>query len=269
MLRQAFSGTGRSVPNPLDKKESDMDEPTCSEEDCGKPAQSRDRCDKHYRALLKDLKARGESLPKGPKLIYPCDVAGCGEPAGWKRLCEKHRIAKKRTGDPLILDRRRIKRDPEARFLEKVDKNGPIPLHRPELGPCWTWTAAKGKRGYGNFFYGGKVGRAYAFAYEHFVGPLPEGCEELDHLCRNPSCVNPAHLEPVTHRENVLRGEAPSAVNAAKAYCDRNHEFTKANTYIRIGLGGKKMRICRACHREDVNRANQEKRAARREGRLF
>jgi hypothetical protein len=245
-----------------------MDEPTCSV--CGESGRlTRDRCDKHYRALLKELKARGEPLPKGPKLIYPCDVSGCEDLAGYKRLCEKHREKKNRTGDPLTPDRRRIKRDPEERFLEKVDKSGPIPLHRPDLGPCWTWTAAKTKLGYGKFHYDGRLGKAHGFAYEHFIGPIPDGCEDLDHLCRNPSCVNPAHLEPVTHRENVLRGAAPSAVNAAKTHCDRNHEFTEANTYIRIGQGGKKMRICRACHREDVNRANQEKRASRQERSLF
>jgi hypothetical protein len=69
---------------------------------------------------------------------------------------------------------------------------------------CWMWTGTLNK-GYGMFSFGGKTRRAHRFAYEALVGPIPEGLA-LDHLCRNPACVNPAHLEPVTWRENVYRG---------------------------------------------------------------
>jgi hypothetical protein len=107
---------------------------------------------------------------------------------------------------------------PEERFWPKVDKAGPIPANRPELGPCWLWTSIKTERGYGYFIAntsraartpngGQKRVPAHRYAYELVVGPVPEGLE-LDHLCRNHSCVNPAHLEPVTHQENVRRGMA-------------------------------------------------------------
>lgn len=90
------------------------------------------------------------------------------------------------------------------RFWPKVDKDGPVPEHRPDLGPCWVWVAGGWKRGYGCFYHDNRMTRAHCFAYELLVGPVPDGLE-LDHLCRNKGCVNPTHLEPVTHDENIKR----------------------------------------------------------------
>lgn len=90
---------------------------------------------------------------------------------------------------------------PTQRFIEKwtlVD-NG-----------CWEWTGSRHPRGYGEFFDGSTVVRAHRWAYEQFVGPIPEGLV-IDHLCRNTGCVNPLHLEAVTQTENIRRGESPSA----------------------------------------------------------
>lgn len=65
---------------------------------------------------------------------------------------------------------------------------------------------------------------------------------QLDHLCRNIACANPEHLEPVTQRENVLRGVGPTAINAAKTTCIHGHSL--ADAYINPSSGS---RMCRAC----------------------
>lgn len=83
-------------------------------------------------------------------------------------------------------------------------------LHKIAIQPdgCWLWIASKRKRdGYGDFRVDGHTQLAHRWAYVYFVGPIPEGLE-LDHTCRNPSCVHPEHLEPVTHRVNHIRGAA-------------------------------------------------------------
>ena len=115
---------------------------------------------------------------------------------------------------------------------------------------CWMWTGARtqGKR---RPSYGvvklptGRTG-AHRAVYAEVMGPIPKGLE-LDHLCRVPLCVNPAHLEPVTHRENILRGKTVPARNAAKTHCPQGHEYTPENTYVNPIEG---YRQCRTCIRE-------------------
>lgn len=120
------------------------------------------------------------------------------------------------------------------RFWEKVDRSG----------DCWIWQGAKTPLGYGVFYTAGSTQQAHRIAYEMVHGPILSVLV-IDHLCRTPACVNPAHLEPVAQRENVLRGESPSARNARKTHCKNGHEFTPANTYYFRGD-----RRCNTCHRE-------------------
>jgi len=112
-------------------------------------------------------------------------------------------------------------------------------------GDCWLFTGALSGNGYGYVSVGHtRLVRAHRAVYEALVGSIPDGTE-LDHLCRRPACVNPAHLEPVTHRENMARGS-----QAHKTHCKHGHEFTPENTYIRPN-GTRK---CRACNRETLRR---------------
>lgn len=165
-----------------------------------------------------------------------------------------------------------------ARFEEKVNRDGPIPEQRPELGPCWEWTAGRySNTGYGQF--GRRVGgkwiptNAHRIAYELYVGPIPEGTE-LDHLCRNRGCVKvladgrgPAHLEPVTRQVNMLRGEHPSALAVRTNRCKRGHEYTPENTILRADSPSRQCRECKNIHqRSEAYLAAQRRRRASRKG---
>lgn len=119
----------------------------------------------------------------------------------------------------------------EQRFMNKVKVTD----------GCWYWLGWKSAAGYGHFRFLGKDRLAHRFAYEHFKGPIPDGLE-LDHLCQNPQCVNPEHLEAVTHQENLQRGNTFQARNARKKYCVRGHLLAGANCYFYRGK-----RICKAC----------------------
>jgi hypothetical protein len=114
-----------------------------------------------------------------------------------------------------------------------------------QTGPgCWEWQASRDRRnGYGWFWFEGKMQKAHRVSYRLNVGPIPEGLQ-LDHLCRNRGCVNPAHLEPVTSRENTLRGDTFAAAQAARTHCPQGHEYTEENT-----ARWNRKRYCRACHR--------------------
>lgn len=128
----------------------------------------------------------------------------------------------------------------EERFWEKVNKDGPIPPHRPDLGPCWLWTASVDQCGYGWFWVNRTIGRrrAHCVAHEWEAGPIPEGLER-DHLCRTRPCIRPSHVEAVTHLENSRRG-----VQASATSCVNGHLYDDANTYRRPEGGRRGCRIC-------------------------
>lgn len=122
---------------------------------------------------------------------------------------------------------------------------------------CIAWIGTKKYgRTYGLFQLGNTNVRAHRLAFETLRGVVPDGLE-LDHLCRNPSCVNPDHLEPVTHAENVRRSASPAGVNSRKTHCKRGHEFTPENT--RIASDG---RVCRTCARVFSARGNARRKKA-------
>lgn len=178
-----------------------------------------------------------------------CSVEGCNKPRHAHGYCNMHAQRVKRHGDPGGVLPEFIVGDDEARFWAKVNKSGPVPETRSDLGSCWEWTASTGIYGYGQFNPGGNRGvvQAYRWGWTRFVGPVPNGME-LDHLCRNPLCVNyESHLEVVTKTENILRGECPMAINARKTHCLRGHPLTGDNVYQRKDRNG---RECIACRNE-------------------
>lgn len=126
------------------------------------------------------------------------------------------------------------------RFWPKVNKTK----------TCWLWTGSKNNKGYGQIARGAPAPRnkkmvyAHRVSYEMVNGPIPEGLS-LDHLCRMPSCVNPAHLEAVTHKENTLRGVGFAAVNARKTHCPKGHPLSGEN----LCVPRMPWRICKECLR--------------------
>ena len=110
---------------------------------------------------------------------------------------------------------------------------------------CWLWTGMRSVGGgYGRFVWKRKSFLAHRVSYLLHHGAVPRRLT-LDHLCRNRLCVNPAHLEPVTIGENVLRGIGIPAMNARKTHCKNGHPFSGAN----LRIAGKR-RVCRTCWRE-------------------
>lgn len=133
----------------------------------------------------------------------------------------------------------------EAGFWERV------PPRPSDPAECWLWEGYINPDGYGRL---GQVG-AHRISYELHVGPIPDGLV-IDHLCRVRHCVSPDHMEPVTNRENILRGRIGE--QCLRTHCPHGHEYDEANTIVQ----GDGKRRCRACRRAIENRRNRRKRAA-------
>lgn len=120
---------------------------------------------------------------------------------------------------------------PEQRFWSKVDKTD----------SCWLWTGALHDLGYARFQSDGKRVYAHRYSYELVNGSIPDGLT-IDHLCRVRHCVNPDHLEAVTHRENLRRSAFQvTSINASKTHCPRGHRYS--------GRDKRGWRECRQCQK--------------------
>lgn len=126
---------------------------------------------------------------------------------------------------------------------------------------CWCWIASQNKSGYALLRWNGSTRRAHRVVYQLLVGEIPAGLQ-LDHLCRVRHCVNPAHLEPVTQRENLLRGDTIPAKHATKTHCPKGHPLAGDNLVCwRLQRG---QRDCLTCHREYQRERQRAYRARKR-----
>lgn len=152
-----------------------------------------------------------------------CTVGSCERQVLAKGLCRTHYQRNAKYGDPSVTFLPQLVRGAlPTRFWAKVNKHGPVPECRQDLGECWVWTAYVDPDGYGRIAVGERMALAHRVSWELANGSVPDG-HELDHLCRRRSCIRPSHLEPVLQRENWIRGEATSAINAKKTHCLNGH----------------------------------------------
>jgi hypothetical protein len=143
--------------------------------------------------------------------------------------------------------RKRISQSPRLIVVPFIDR---LTMRIKPQGDCWIWQGMKNPGGYGmartekDGPHQGKMRLVHRLLWEMQNGPIPSELE-LDHRCRRRDCVNPAHLELVTGRENVRRGAAPAAFNARKTHCIRGHPLKGENVYHEPSRPH--VRKCRAC----------------------
>ena len=223
----------------------------CSIEGCAQPHRARGLCGRHYTAAHRNQGG-----------FDPVPLAAHGSLARYAKgcRCESCRAAsasyarQRRATRP---NPRRLVPVPDLTPDEKQQIQGRIEAKVvvTDAG-CWEWLGTRSKSGYASISIFGVSRRAHRVLYEIVVGAIPDGLQ-LDHLCRVRHCVNPVHLEPVTPRENVLRGVGPSAQAAAREECIHGHAYTPENTYVWRGH-----RACRECRRLTLRRRYARRRAA-------
>lgn len=199
----------------------------CSIDGCAEPPKARGWCSTHYWRWSKH--GDPEAAVFVPQRV--CSVPGCEKPHTNSGYCSMHRSRLERTGTLEL--RPYDHKKAIARFWAKVDCRND--------DECWPWLGTVLGNGYGQFAVNGTKVSAHRYVYALTVGPIPEGLT-IDHVrsrgCVRKDCVNPAHLEAVTSRENNLRSENLAALNAQKERCPRGHEYDYSNNGHRY---------CRTC----------------------
>lgn len=137
----------------------------------------------------------------------------------------------------------------EVRMLAKIRKTP---------GGCWVWLGAVGTSGYGRISSAVWDDYAHRVAYTLWVGPIPPGLT-VDHLCENPLCCNPGHLEAVTAGENSLRGDGACARNARKTVCRAGHSLVGEN----LKFNSRGDRVCVTCKRQRDSAGRAKRREQR------
>lgn len=207
---------------------------SCGVEECDRKADAHGYCRMHLHRFTTTGDPRGfaRRFKDKPECTIPgCHLEGNNFGFGW---CYKHYRRYHRHGDPFATSR--IVGDDMARFKSYVTIGEP--------DECWNWEGSVDDAGYGHFFLKGRVRGAYVASRILLEGEDSDGYD-VDHLCRNPTCVNPRHLDVVTHQENIIRGTAPAAVNHEKTHCHIGHPFDEENTYYNPDGNSRQCRECR------------------------
>lgn len=216
----------------------------CSIASCSSKAFGRGWCSRHYRrwSLYGDPE---HPIKERQKQGSTCQHDGCGARPKYNQLCGKH--ATRMTKHGTTVEPR------ERKFWAQVDKAGPIPEKQPALGPCWVWTGyISPETGYGYFGASSSGTRlVHRIAYQWLVSEIPEG-KHLDHLCRRRSCLRPTHVEPVTPRENIKRGDQGAFWGYVPAVVPARPKPVKPDRCTECA-GEKpiyKRTLCRPCYRK-------------------
>lgn len=166
----------------------------------------------------------------GRRLRRTCPGRSCVNPAHWE------------------LGRFNSSADARTRILDTIIESD---------GGCWVWQGDLNNKGYGRLSWKGRPVFAHRLAYETWKGAIAEGLV-VDHLCSNPPCCNPDHLEPVTQSENMQRSNAKRGLPVT---CKEGHVFAETGFYEFLNTGkGRKQRLCKECHRQRTARYRQQKR---------
>ena len=165
----------------------------CTVEGCERLTFSRGLCQAHYQRVR-----RTGNTGSADVLVFSgateCRYEGCERPHSSRGLCLKHQAEERRDRENPGRDRRNRSDSGLARLIPNIDASG----------PCWEWQRHCNRLGYGRLRFQGRYWFAHRLMWTLLVGPIPPDLE-LDHLCFNPCCCNPDHLEPVTHAENLRR----------------------------------------------------------------
>lgn len=165
----------------------------------------------------------------------PCTIDDCNRVQAARGWCSKHYSRWQNTGSPTALRGHPVAARPiRERLRERIDTTA--------AGGCWLWTGTLTDKGYGTVSYNAQTQYVHRLMYELERGTIPDG-HEIDHLCRNRACCNPAHLEPVTGAENVRRGISPSTLFNRTGRCQRGHILAAVGVYV----SPKGHRMCRGC----------------------
>lgn len=227
-----------------------MSERTCSIPECGRGVLARGLCGGHYQRQREGRPVDGPLRPHGIPQGKICTVEGCFKPPVSRGWCAMHYTRWLRHGDPLKL---KPLTAIQKFWRDTVRTDG-----------CWFWVGSITKGGYGLTARGRGRGNqmAHRFAYELLVGPIPEGLE-VDHLCNNPRCVRPEHLEPVTPEENMRRSVERRNL-FWRTRCPQGHTTTGPESYyIYEKKNGRKQHVCKQCASDRQRSYKRRKRELR------